>query len=62
MFNRRTYPASLILVYFAGSQRCYALNVEPPTILPAMSTRDILAGRWTECQGTSKGDAPWQPH
>ena len=50
-FKRRAHIASLILVHIGVGQRCRALNVESPALLPTTSTRNVPAGRWMKGQG-----------
>ena len=51
MFRRRAHLNTLILVYVGVGQRCRALDVESPAILPTISTRNVPAGRWMNVQG-----------
>eukprot|EP00964_Phaeocystis_antarctica_P089736 scaffold57308_cov59-Phaeocystis_antarctica.AAC.2 len=44
-FRTRAHKASLISVQVGVGQRCRALDVESPAILPTMSTRNVPAGR-----------------
>eukprot|EP00964_Phaeocystis_antarctica_P004982 scaffold2716_cov64-Phaeocystis_antarctica.AAC.7 len=41
---------SLIVVHVGVGQRCRALDVESPTILPTVSTRNVPTGRWIHAQ------------
>ena len=49
-FNVQTHLVSLVLVHVGVGQRCCASarDVEPPAILPTMSTRNVPAGRYRQ--------------
>ena len=47
MVNGRAHISCLILVHVGVGQRCRALDVESSAHLPATSTRNVPAGRWT---------------
>eukprot|EP00964_Phaeocystis_antarctica_P044200 scaffold25400_cov73-Phaeocystis_antarctica.AAC.1 len=48
-FKRQAHQISLISVHVGVGQRCRAIDVESPAILPTMNTRNVPAGRWRKC-------------
>eukprot|EP00964_Phaeocystis_antarctica_P161347 scaffold133318_cov72-Phaeocystis_antarctica.AAC.2 len=56
-FKRRTHLVSMIIVHVRAGQRCRAHGVESPTMLPTMSTRNLLAGRWRKSLGKGRSVA-----
>eukprot|EP00964_Phaeocystis_antarctica_P032546 scaffold18430_cov61-Phaeocystis_antarctica.AAC.2 len=46
MFERQADIVSPIIVHVGVGQRCRAIDVESPALLPTTSTRNVPAGRW----------------
>ena len=55
-FKRRAHISS-ISGHVSIGQRCRAIDVESPTILPTTRTRNVPVGRWIKVQGKLKMQA-----